>query len=143
MTKIPISVQHFIGTSTDTKPTGVPTGSDFYEYDTGLTYKTYDGTNWAAMPLVGNYVHLAGSAQVKAGKGVLHAVIINRADTTAGAIITVFDSLTGTGTVIAIISMDKAVYVVPATLAYNVSFATGLYLLFSHEVTADVTVSYN
>lgn len=50
----PISIHRYIGASTDTKPTiashsGVaePTiGSTFYEYDTGLLYTTYDGTNW-------------------------------------------------------------------------------------------------
>ena len=47
-------VVKFIGASTDTKPTiashsGLPdpvVGSTFYEYDTGLLYTTYDGTNW-------------------------------------------------------------------------------------------------
>lgn len=36
----------YIGASTDTKPTGVLTGSKFYEYNTDSTYITYDGTNW-------------------------------------------------------------------------------------------------
>ena len=44
----------YIGESTDTKPTiashsGLPQpgiGSTFYEYDTGILYITYDGTNW-------------------------------------------------------------------------------------------------
>jgi len=39
--------QRFIGLSSDTKPTA-PVGSEFYEYDTGLTYVTYDGANWTA-----------------------------------------------------------------------------------------------
>ncbi len=37
----------YIGLSTDAKPTGVDVGSTFWEYDTGKTYATYDGTNWA------------------------------------------------------------------------------------------------
>ncbi len=37
---------NFVGLSTDTKPTGVPVGSDFYETDTQDRYLTYDGTNW-------------------------------------------------------------------------------------------------
>ncbi len=41
----------FIGLSTDTKPveatgSAVREGSTFYEYDTELTYITYDSTNW-------------------------------------------------------------------------------------------------
>ncbi len=48
------SPKHYIGLSTDTKPTvashtgqPVPTiGSEFLEYDTGNTFITYDGTNW-------------------------------------------------------------------------------------------------
>lgn len=40
-----------IGLSTDTKPTEaanspIPSGSTFYEYDTGILFITYDGTNW-------------------------------------------------------------------------------------------------
>ena len=39
--------KQFIGLSTDTKPTtGVTAGSTFYEYDTGVMFVTYDGTNW-------------------------------------------------------------------------------------------------
>ena len=39
-------IQRFIGLSTDTKPTGVPIMSRFYEYNTRNTYVSYDGTNW-------------------------------------------------------------------------------------------------
>lgn len=42
------TVQHYMGLSTDTKPTGVEPGSDFWAYDTGILFKTYDGTNWIA-----------------------------------------------------------------------------------------------
>ena len=44
------SIKRWTGLSSDTKPTAasttVPIGSTFYEYDTNLTYITYDGTNW-------------------------------------------------------------------------------------------------
>jgi hypothetical protein len=40
------TVQRFIGASTDTKPTGVPCGSTFWEYNTNIEHVTYDGTNW-------------------------------------------------------------------------------------------------
>ncbi len=45
------SIKRYIGLSTDTKPTSIPAGSTFYEYDTALLYITYDdGTNWAVKP---------------------------------------------------------------------------------------------
>lgn len=37
---------HYIGASTDVKPTGVPVGSKCYETNTGDWYITKDGTNW-------------------------------------------------------------------------------------------------
>ena len=37
---------HNVGLSTDTKPSGQTPLSTFYEYDTFLSYVTYDGTNW-------------------------------------------------------------------------------------------------
>lgn len=40
------TIQRFIGLSSDTKPTTVPVGSTFYEYDTGIFFICYDGTNW-------------------------------------------------------------------------------------------------
>jgi len=36
----------YIGLSTDAKPTGVDIGSIFWEYDTGKTYSTNNGTDW-------------------------------------------------------------------------------------------------
>jgi len=40
------TIKRFTGLSTDTKPTSVPAGSYFWEYDTNTVFKTYDGTNW-------------------------------------------------------------------------------------------------
>jgi hypothetical protein len=40
------TIKRFMGLSTDTKPTDVPSGSEFWEYDTNILFKTYDGTNW-------------------------------------------------------------------------------------------------
>ena len=45
--KLVTGIQRYIGLSTDTKPTSVPVGSTFHEYDSKLTYVTYDGTNWS------------------------------------------------------------------------------------------------
>lgn len=44
--KLMKEIQTFVGLSTDTKPTSVPIGSTFYEYNTRSYYITYDGTNW-------------------------------------------------------------------------------------------------
>ena len=41
------AINRYIGLSTDAKPTVVPIGATFWEYDTKNIYKTYDGTNWA------------------------------------------------------------------------------------------------
>jgi len=45
--KMIASIQRFTGLAADTKPTGVPVGSTFFAYDTGVNYITYDGTNYA------------------------------------------------------------------------------------------------
>lgn len=39
-------ISRWTGLSTDGKPTGVPVGSTFREYDTRILWETYDGTNW-------------------------------------------------------------------------------------------------
>ena len=40
------TINRYIGTRLDTKPTGVPIGSTFLEWDSRETFITYDGTNW-------------------------------------------------------------------------------------------------
>ena len=40
------TIQRYVGLSTDTKPTGVPIGSEYLEYNSHVLYITYDGTNW-------------------------------------------------------------------------------------------------
>ena len=40
------TVKNFVGLSTDSKPTGVPASSTFFEYDSHELHITYDGTNW-------------------------------------------------------------------------------------------------
>lgn len=39
-------ISRYIGLAGDTKPTGVPVGSTFLEYDTDALFVTHDGTNW-------------------------------------------------------------------------------------------------
>lgn len=45
------TIETYIGASTDSKPTGVPVGSIFYEYNTYKRFVTYDGTNWIIQEL--------------------------------------------------------------------------------------------
>jgi len=40
------AIHNYIGLKADTKPTGVPVGSTFLEYDSHVIFITYDGTNW-------------------------------------------------------------------------------------------------
>lgn len=44
--KLITTVKRWVGLSTDTKPTGVPIMSEFYEYNRRRIYVSYDGTNW-------------------------------------------------------------------------------------------------
>ena len=89
------------------------------------------------------YKHCVADTQVCAGPGVLHAVTINKAATTAG-VITLYDSLTEAGTVIAAITVAlKTEAQAPATLTYDVGFTTGLYAGFDGTIAgADITISY-
>lgn len=41
------TMQRYVGLAADSKPTGVPVGSTYYAYDSGVLYITYDGTNYA------------------------------------------------------------------------------------------------
>lgn len=45
--KLITTINRYTGLAADSKPTSVPVGSTFFEYDTGVEYITYDGTNWA------------------------------------------------------------------------------------------------
>ena len=96
---------HYFGLSTDTKPTvaspapGLPAptnGSDFWEYDTGKIYRTYDGTNWTFIRGAGSYLvtktsssplttgtlfTLAGSIQLLSITGTVTTVIQSQATT--------------------------------------------------------------
>lgn len=87
--------------------------------------------------------HLAATAQVASGPGMLHTITINRADATANGVITVYDGIGVTANIIAIIIMDRALYVMPTTLIFDAGYLTGLYIAFGAGLTtADITVSY-
>ena len=71
------------------------------------------------------YVHCAADLQIKGSRGILHSVVLN--GLTANGDCTLYDSLTETGTVIAILHLDKtfSVSVQPITFLYDYSLTQG------------------
>ncbi len=86
------------------------------------------------------YTHVTADAQVKAGPGVLHSVVVNGL-TTAGDI-TLYDSLTEAGAVIAVLHLDvtTSISVQPIAFPYDLKFSTGLYVGYDGTAVADLTV---
>jgi hypothetical protein len=83
-----------------------------------------------------NRISTATTTTVKSGAGVLRNVLIGVRST--GGTITIYDSLTGSGTVIAVI--DTAVF--SGELTFEVAFAIGLTLVTTGAPAADLTVTY-
>jgi hypothetical protein len=90
-----------------------------------------------------DYKHLTADGQVKAGKGMLHTVTINKPATTAG-VITLYDSLTEVAPVIAAITVGlKTEGQGISCLVFDLAFQTGLYVGFDGTIVgADITVTY-
>ena len=90
-----------------------------------------------------DYAHVISDTQVADGPGMLHAIVIN-GPPSADGVVTVYDSLTGAGVIIAIltISVADSISVQPISLLYDVDFSTGLYLDFDGALAVDLTVSY-
>lgn len=70
---------------------------------------------------------------LKAGSGVLHSLTIN---TTAAAAVTVYDSLSGSGTLIATFPASAVV----GTYTYDIEFTTGLTFVLAGA--SDITVAF-
>lgn len=89
------------------------------------------------------YKHCTADTQVCDHAGVLHTVTINGPATTAGKI-TLYDSLTEAGTVIAVITVGlKTESQGTSCLIFDVAFSTGLYAGFDGTIVgADITISY-
>ena len=87
--------------------------------------------------------HVTADVQVKAGPGVLHTVVVNGL-TTAGDC-TIYDSLTETGTVLAVLHLDPtiSISVQPITFIYDLKFTTGLYFGYDQALVADLTVTHS
>jgi len=80
-------------------------------------------------------INSATTTLVKAGGGALHSITIN---TPVAGAITLFDSLTATGTTIALITTTATSQ---GTLIFDVEFRTGLTILTA--TANDITVSYS
>ncbi len=89
------------------------------------------------------YTHVVADVQVKAGQGVMHSVVVNGLSTAGD--LTIYDSLTEAGNVIAVLHLDPttSVSVQPITFLYDLAFSTGLYFGFDATLVADVTVMHN
>lgn len=90
--------ERYIGASTDTKPTAALNNTHphatFYEYDTGILYITYDGTNWV----------------VKSDAGAVGGIIAGHDITGIGHGVTVVASA-GTDVVLAVSTVAKVVII--------------------------------
>lgn len=82
------------------------------------------------------FLAVTADVQVKAGKGILRKFVITTLPSTGGAI-TLYDSLTETGTVIATITIPTAANGGRLeTLDFDVNFATGLYVGYDGTIVA-------
>ena len=85
------------------------------------------------------YFHVTADTLVRSGKGILHNLVLNGL-TTAGDL-TLYDSLTEGGTVIAVLHLDPttSISVQPINFNYGLKFSTGLYFGFDATLVADLT----
>ena len=83
------------------------------------------------------------SVQVSNAATVFHALIINKPANTAG-VITIYDSLDASGTIVASITIGTtAERQRPTELKFDVKCSTGLFIVFDGVLaSADVTVIY-
>jgi len=101
---------------------------------------------WNPMERPYLWKHLIATEQIATIPCILHTVTINHPDAVAGTI-TLYD-VADAGDIdatnmIANITTDSDLFVVPVTMEYDVGCENGLYILFSAGLTtADITVSY-
>lgn len=136
-------IMRFIGLSTDTKPTGVPPGSIFLEYDTGTYFISYDGANWKPLParakagLLSSGVKSA-DASIKASPGAVYWLTVSD---TAALLIELSDSVAGTGTDLWALILPAGGY---AHFIFDppIEFSVGIYLDMSTTGTGKVVIGY-
>ena len=117
-----------------------------YGYDsTGATFRpvVLDGTGQiatASAAASASFRNIAGAATttVKSAAGTLTNIVINK--TVAASVITIYDSLTATGTKIATITQPAVLVASQITLTFQCAFTIGLTIVTS--LTDDITVMY-
>jgi hypothetical protein len=94
----------------------------------------------ATLPMPFTALNIAGAAttNVKSGAGILGAIIFNKL--VATGVITIYDSLTATGTKLATITNPAVLLQSQLPLAFNCKFDTGLTIVTS--AADDITVMY-
>jgi len=85
-----------------------------------------------------SYFRKTADGQVKAGAGFLHSFTVGATGTVTAGVITIYDSLTESGTIIDSFIVNVGTPIIP--VIKNVSFATGLFIWFDGTV-ANVAVS--
>lgn len=127
-----VKPKKFVGLSTDTKPTGVGSGSSFWERDTNILWKTYDGTNWVVFEV--KSLSLTGSIDLQQAAntydlftGTTGAVVVTyfkitlpNVNVSDDANITSIAVVTDTATVITLLSAAAGA---KANLVANASFS--------------------
>ncbi len=110
----------------------------------------YNGSTWDRMPGDTNavkteqrfsYGRVTADGQIKGSAGFLHTVTIGATGVVTAGVLTIYDSLTESGTVI--FSANIPTGITPFSLRLDVSFATGLFIGFDGTLAnVDVTASY-
>ena len=82
------------------------------------------------------YTHVSGAATTvcKTGAGCLHGIVVG----TPGGTCTVYDSLTGSGSVLSVVDLGSLT--VPMSLNFGLDFSTGLTLVTTS--TSDITAVF-
>lgn len=89
-----------------------------------------------------SYARVTGDGQVKGSAGFLHTVSIAATGIVTAGVVTLFDSLTETGTIIWAGNIPTGVS--PTILIFDCTFATGLYVGYDASVAnVQVTATYS
>lgn len=93
------------------------------------------------LDITNQFSRKTADGQVKAGGGYLHTVTFSATGVVTAGVITLYDSLTETGTVIW--SGNIPAGITPFTIMLNVQFATGLFVGYDGTIAnVATTVSY-
>lgn len=81
------------------------------------------------------HINTSTTTLVKTGPGILNSVTVNTPG--SGWTATIYDSLTGSGTVLAVISSPSQ-----GQILYGIPFSTGLTVVTASGTPGDLTISY-